>query len=81
MKHDDPQNLFEECENLRAAWANFVKTVKATFWYDVARIKKCWLDYKRWRALKRIRGTLLSFGVSTAHMTDDELAKARPNDR
>lgn len=66
MKHDDPQNLFEALENLNEAGADFVKTVKA-------RIKKDLQLYRKRRALKRIRGTLTSFGIVTAHMTDDEL--------
>jgi len=74
MKHNKPQNLAEDCEKLREAWVELVKTVKAAFWQDVARTKKCWQDFRRWRALKRIRGTLLSFGITTAHMTNDELA-------
>ena len=73
MKHDNPQNLFEALENLHEARVEFVRSVKAAFWYDVARIKKCWQDFRMRRALKRIRGTLLSFGITTAHMTDDEL--------
>lgn len=39
MKHDNPQNLSEECENLREAWADLVRVIKIAFWQDVARVK------------------------------------------
>lgn len=73
MKHDDPQNLFEALENVHEARVEFVKTVKAVFWQDVARVKEYFKQRRKRRALKRIRGTLTSFGIVTAHMTDDEL--------
>ncbi len=74
MKNDNPTSLTEELANLNACWADFVKTVKAEFWKDVDRIKACWQRYRMRRALKNIRGTLMSFGITTAHMTDEELA-------